>query len=152
MSDPKNRRRKLLIYKSVQVELFKVVFWSNLLTTFVILMTGYLFLYTLQKFSLEIEDLTYLKEVTNAITSYSWIYFIYVITGFVLVMSMVFYTWLKISNAIAGPLFKIKKNLDEYNQTGEFRPIQLRDNDKLTELADAINLAIARAKKNNQSN
>lgn len=121
-----------------------MVFWSNLFTTFVILATGYLFLYTLKRFSFEIEDLTYLREVTNAITDYSWIYFVYVLTGFVIVMSLVFYTWLKISNTIAGPLYKIKKTLEEYIETGDFRPISLRDNDKLTEFADVINKAIAR--------
>ena len=140
-----NRRRTLLVYKSIQVELFKVVFWSNLLTAFVILFTGFLFLYTLQKFSTDIEDLSYLKEVVRTISGYAWIYFIYVLTGFLLVMGLVFYTWLKTSNTIAGPLYNIKKNLEDYVQNGNFRPIKLRDNDKLIELADVINAAIARA-------
>jgi cytochrome b subunit of formate dehydrogenase len=145
MNEIFRRRKTLLVYKSVQVELFKFVFWSNLLTAFVILSTGWLFIRTLQKFSTEIDDLAYLKEVVNAVSGYSWIYFIYVITGLVLMMSLVFYTWLKSSNTIAGPLFNIKKNLEDYVQNGNFRPIKLRDNDKLLELAEIINAAISRA-------
>ena len=145
-SDPKNRRRKLLIYQPIQMELFKVVFWSNLFTSFVILFTGYLFLHTLEKFSTEIEDLSYLAEVTRTVTSYSWIYFIYVATGLAIVLSLAFYSWLKTSNTIVGPLYNIKKNLELYIQTGEFKPIKLRENDKLTDLADSINSAINLAK------
>ncbi|MGZ3726391.1 MAG: hypothetical protein ACXWQQ_11350 [Pseudobdellovibrio sp.] len=144
-SDNKNRRRTLLIYKPIQIELFKVVFWSNLFTSFVILLTGFLFLHTLEQFSTEIAELSYLTEVTRAITNYSWIYFIYVATGFLIVISLVFYSWLKTSNAIAGPLYNIKKSLDLYVETGEFKPIKLRENDKLTELAGLINSAIIRA-------
>ncbi len=143
-ANAQNQRKKLLIYKSIQIELFKVVFWSNIFTTFIILLTGYLFLHTLEQFSTEIEDLSYLGEVTRAISSYSWIYFIYVATGFVVVMSLVFYAWLKTSNTIAGPLYNIKKSLEHYVETGEFRPVKLRENDKLTEIAGLINAAIMR--------
>ena len=136
------RRKKLLIYNSVQIELFKVVFWSNFLTATIICAASIGFIITLENLASENIELHFLNQITDIILQFSWIYFIYLLVGFLMSILLVFYIWLKISNTIAGPLYKIKKVLEKYITDGKFEKIQLRKNDKIHEIANLINQSI----------
>lgn len=136
------KRTKLLIYPSIQTELFKVVLLSNLFTAFVLMMSGFAFLLTLKNFSADVSELSDLAEAVSAISQYTWIYAVYIGTGISIVTCLTLYAWLKISNTIAGPLFNIKRTLSQYVESGEFKTIKLREGDKLQELADLINQAL----------
>lgn len=48
---------------------------------------------------------------------------------------------LQMSNRVAGPIFRLRKHLSEYSQSGQFRPIEFRKNDFFKELADDMNKA-----------
>jgi uncharacterized protein involved in cysteine biosynthesis len=49
------------------------------------------------------------------------------------------YFFFYLSNRIAGPVFRIEEHLDFLKETGQFKPIILRENDLLKSLADKIN-------------
>lgn len=53
-------------------------------------------------------------------------------------------TGLVVSKKLAGPIYRIKMELAKMTASGEAKPITLRENDELVDVADAINRAIER--------
>ncbi len=51
---------------------------------------------------------------------------------------------LKFSNRFAGPIFRLKRSLEEFEQFGEAAPLQFRDDDYWKDLADGFNRMQAR--------
>lgn len=145
MTTNQTSRKKLLIYKSIQIEMFKIVFWSNFLTAAIVSAASIGFIMTIENLAHENIELGFLSQITDIIFQYSWIYFIYLLVGLIFSIALVFYVWLKMSNAIAGPLYKIKTVLENYVSQGKFETIRLRKTDKIHEIADLINQSIEKS-------
>lgn len=138
---PSYVRRTFLVYKPIQIELFKVILWSNLITALFISLAGFGFIHTVTTVATD-NHMSSLMVAINELKEFIWVYLVYLIVVFVLVMSFAFYAWIRISHSIAGPLYKIKMVLENYLKTGEFQTIVLRKDDKIKELAELINNSI----------
>lgn len=53
-----------------------------------------------------------------------------------------------LSNRIAGPIYQLKKHLNEYQNGKEYSDIQFREKDFFQELAQSVNQSIHHAEKN----
>jgi hypothetical protein len=145
------RRKKLFIYKPIQGELFRIIFWSNFLTSVVFVLATIGFVYTVQNIS-EQTDSNYLTGTLQSLSKFYWIYFIYLFAGLMFCMGLITYSWLKVTHTVAGPLFQIRSKLESYIESGEFKNIQLREKDKLHEIAELINKAVALSQKQETEN
>ncbi|MBC7421547.1 MAG: hypothetical protein H7328_12540 [Bdellovibrio sp.] len=141
-----NRRKKLLIYKDIQIEMFKIIFWSNLLTVMVVSGAGFIFISTVRNLAIE-ADLAYIPRMFAMLSEFIWIYFVYLIIGVFFVFGLIFYAWLRISNMIAGPLYNIRRQLENYVRTGVFNKVVLRKKDKIQDFAELINESIQLSQK-----
>jgi hypothetical protein len=53
-------------------------------------------------------------------------------------------TGMVVSKKLAGPIYRLKTDLTKMAETGEVKPIVLRENDELMDVADAVNAALAK--------
>ncbi len=53
-----------------------------------------------------------------------------------------------ISHKIAGPLVRMKRELNQMIETGEFKPIHFRKHDHFLELPDLLNRALSKVTQN----
>lgn len=146
MDQTKERRHKLFIYKSVQKEMLRIVLWTQALTVVSLVGAGLAFIYTLDSLS-GISELHYLSRTVYALKQVGWIYLVYLVLSVIFAFCLSFYAWLKISHLIAGPLYRIKTQLEEYLRTGEFKSIRLRDKDQIQDIAELINSAVEMSRK-----
>ncbi len=98
---------------------------------------------------LETEEIYHLLSMLGR---YKYIYFFYVLIGLAFTIWLIYLSFMKLSLKIAGPVFRMQKNLREYVESEEnvFKPISLRKNDQMQELARYINEGIAKSNKTPQ--
>ncbi len=143
---PKNRRRTFFIYKPIQILILKVILSSCLLSVFSVLSaTALFYLFILNQYT---ETQNYqLYQFITLLREFKTVYFIYVILGLIFSAGLIVYSWLKLSHKIAGPLYQMRQNLNQYVETNqaEFIPISLRKDDEMQDLALSMNAAIAKS-------
>lgn len=61
-----------------------------------------------------------------------------------LVMPLVLYDFLKLTNRFAGPVYRLERSLRDLAAGRQVKPVRLRDGDYCNGLADAFNLALER--------
>lgn len=142
------RRSGLFIYKSVQWLILKVILASVLLSSLAIIGASIFYYNYLLSMYQQSDDIE-IYQVLRFVTHHGPIYFIFLTIALLFAFAVIIYSWLKLSNKVAGPLYQIRKNLSEYveGQNNEFVSIKLRKGDELHDLAEIINAAMEKKSK-----
>jgi hypothetical protein len=138
-----NRRKDFLIYKPVQILMLKIILATCFLSVFSILMASlFFYVFILKQYSdVQNDEIVY---VLNVLSRYKYTYFSYVAIGLIFTTWLISFAWLKLSHKIAGPLYRMQTDLQSYVDApaSAFKPISLRRNDEMKDLAKYINEAV----------
>lgn len=129
-----NRRRKKYLGTAFQKKLLFLVFASSIIPAAVVALGLYYLIFNTLALEMVIPEviaynlLPLLRKVN-------------LIIGITLpiVLVVIWFLALELSHRIAGPLYRIEKELDEMLQSGKRGPIKLRPKDELKSLADKLN-------------
>ncbi len=129
-----NRRRKKYLGTSLQTKLLFLVFFSAIIPAAIVGLCMYYFIFSMLARQMMFPEAiaANLMPVLNRVNT---------VVIFVLPLSLVF-IWvvvLELSHRIAGPLYRMEKDLEERIRGTKQGPIMLRKKDELKSLADKIN-------------
>lgn len=133
-----NKRRKKYIGTSLQKKVLSLVFAASLIPTFIIAAGLYYLILDMVAWQMTIPDMV----VSNLIPAMQKVNTVLMI----LVPLVILFLWLialDLSNRIAGPVYRIEKELEERIAGAKKGPIVLRRRDELKSLADKINKLIS---------
>lgn len=133
-----SRRKELFIYKPVQLLILKTMVGSGVLCLISTLTATVCFYFYILK-QYEVTQDRDLHILMTGLYDYSWVYLVFLSMGILFSSAIIIYGWLKLSHRIAGPLYHIRKNLQELMSGQPFRKIVLRKEDELKDLADLVN-------------
>ena len=130
-------RKQLLIDGGVQLPIMLriVAYWFFCLTTVTCALT-------LARVDAE-PDVFFLSQLFHVVVSY-WPVYAVMFAG----LPIALYDALKLSNRFAGPVYRMKTNLRDFNDGKLYSPVCLREGDFHSELATEINIAIETAREN----
>ena len=63
-----------------------------------------------------------------------------------LMLPFILYDALHVTNRAAGPIFRLRREIEAYRATGHFEPVELRESDFWQEVADHVNELVAESK------
>ena len=75
-----------------------------------------------------------------------------VLAAMVAMLPFVLYDMLKLRNRFAGPIFRLRRELKHFLESNEYQPIQFRQNDFWSDLADRVNDLVHRVEMAEQGN
>lgn len=134
-----NKRKQRYIKNSFQKKVMILVFAATLIPAGVVALCLYYLIFNLMAWQLGIpESVIYnLMPVAHKVIT---------IVGIVIPV-LILVIWeiaLELSHRIAGPVYRLEKELDERLHSGSKEPIRLRKKDELKSLADKINKILSR--------
>lgn len=141
-------RRKYLIEPDFQIKFLNFITLGVVLNLFLYVLSNLFVFYKLTSFAQTARDELNI-DTLNLIESLSQDQLVILLLSSLLISAFSYGVGLVMTNRAAGPLYRINKQLDEYNETGKFVKISLREKDFFKETADKINKAIERNNKQN---
>lgn len=138
-----NRRKKYFVKQKLQFKYLAFVFLAMLIPT--VICCGALYYLIWQTIAAEIAIPEALEEhVIPALREVNIILLVIIPLIFFIMLLIAFY----ISHKIAGPVYRVEKELEEIIKGDYSRRIKLRANDELKELAEGINQLLDHFEKN----
>ena len=128
MADMKHLRKKLLINREVQGAIIckTVLHWFFYLTAII--------------FTVVIcEVWRDPSKLAIKLVFQSFIYFAPAVIASIILLPAVIYDTLKESNRVAGPIYRLRCEMEKLTQTGSVRNLRFRDGDHWNEMADTFN-------------
>lgn len=134
-----NRRARKYLGTSVQTKLLFLVFFSAIIPAAIVGLCMYYFI-----FSMMARQMMFPEAIAaNLIPVLNRVNVVVLIT-LPLSLVLIWVVALELSHRIAGPLYRMEKDLDERIKGIRQGPIVLRKNDELKPLADKINKLICK--------
>ena len=130
-----NKRRKKLIYTPVQRKLLFLIFASAVIPAGIAVAALYYLIFSLLSWQMGIpEAIAYnLLPVVKKVN-------LVILVAMPVVLLAIWFIALELSHRIAGPIYRLEKELDErLSGKASGSEIKLREKDELQELADKIN-------------
>ena len=129
------KRKRLLVDRKVQGSLILrvVAYWTACVITLELLGIG-----------LAIASGPDQPSFWDYFTNQDWRGIVIRIVGSAILLLPIVYDMLRLTNRIAGPVYRIRHVLRKVADTGKTQHIQLREGDYLRLLADELNFAMAR--------
>ncbi|MBN1405309.1 MAG: hypothetical protein JW946_02180 [Candidatus Omnitrophica bacterium] len=132
-----NRRKNKIIQGPIQKKLLLLVFFAAVIPAGIITVCLYYLIFNLLAWQIGIPE----AVAYNLIPVAQKVNLIIMIT-IPIALIIIWVIALELSHRIAGPIYRLEKDLDAIIAGTKKGPIQLRKNDLLKELADKINKAI----------
>jgi len=129
-----NRRARKYLGTSVQTKLLFLVFFSAIIPAAIVGLCMYYFIFSMMARQMMFPEAiaANLMPVLNRVN-------VVVLITLPLSLVLIWVVALELSHRIAGPLYRMEKDLDERIKGTRQGPIILRKNDELKPLADKIN-------------
>ncbi|MCC2679349.1 MAG: hypothetical protein K0R29_1925 [Pseudobdellovibrio sp.] len=134
----KHKRTKFLIYPEIQMPLVYIGITLVLIISLIQILTLIIFIYKYRYGDAQFHWSS-LQEVVFNIFYYRARLLLILVVPFLLICFFLGRYLLFISNKFAGPIYKIEKELDQINETGTFREIQIRSSDFLQKFVEKLN-------------
>lgn len=138
-------RKKYLIVPEFQIRFLNFITLGVVLNLFLYLLSN-LFIYNRLSSFAHAAKGDFDVETMSLIENLAQDQLIVLLVSGLLITGFSYGIGLVMTNRAAGPLYRINKNLDEYNTTKKFSKISLREKDFFKETADKINLAFENKK------
>ncbi len=138
-------RKKYLIVPDFQIRFLNFITLGVVLNLFLYVLSNLFVFHRLSSFAQESKG-EIAVETMNLIESLSQDQLIILLLSSLLITALSYGVGLVMTNRAAGPLFRINMHLDEFNKSGKFKKISLREKDFFKETADKINLAFENRK------
>ena len=136
-----NRRKTLFVRHETQWTYLKLVLLAMFVPTFVATACLYYLIWQTVARELAIPEL-----IAEALFPAFYRVNQMILIGLPIVCGLILFFALRVSHQLAGPLYRIEKELDRMTQTGDFtKPIRIRPHDQLHSLAAKINQALRKA-------
>ncbi len=140
-----NFRRKYLIEPDFQIKFINFITLGVVLNLFLYVLSNLFVFYKLSIFTQDSKgEMT--VETMSLIESLSQDQLMILLLSSLLITVFSYGVGLVMTNRAAGPLYRINKHLDEFNETKKFVKISLREKDFFKQTADKINLAFENRK------
>ncbi len=137
--DMQNRRRSKYLGTSVQTKLLFLVFFSAIIPAAIVGLCMYYFI-----FSMMARQMMFPEAIAaNLIPVLNRVNMVVLVT-LPLSLLLIWVVALELSHRIAGPLYRMEKDLDDRIKGLKQGPIILRKNDELKPLAEKINKLICK--------
>ncbi|MBL7543462.1 MAG: hypothetical protein JNL11_06575 [Bdellovibrionaceae bacterium] len=136
-----NFRRKYLIEPNFQIKFLNFITLGIVINLFMYVLSNLFLFYRLTSFVNGAHG-AYSEETVSLIEDLSRDQLYILLFSSLLITLFSYGVGLVMTHRVAGPLFRINKNLDDYNSTKKFSKIVLREKDFFKETADKINLAM----------
>ncbi len=137
--DMQNRRRSKYLGTSVQTKLLFLVFFSAIIPAAIVGLCLYYFI-----FSMMARQMMFPEAIAaNLIPVLNRVNMVVLVT-LPLSLLLIWVVALELSHRIAGPLYRMEKDLDDRIKGLKQGPIILRKNDELKPLAEKINKLICK--------
>ena len=131
------KRRKKYIGTPVQKALLNLVFASAIIPTAIVAFCLYRLI-----FNLFAQQMVVQKIVEHSLIPVVQIVDLVILAAIPIILFIIWIIALQLSNRIAGPLYRLEKELDARISGEKSGPIKVREKDVLKSLADKINILL----------